>query len=246
MCVLAFAWRAQPRWLWVLAGNRDELHARAAEPLHRWPQAPDVLAGIDVQSGGTWLGVSEQGRFAVVTNLSGDGPPQNGRPSRGDLVKDYLLGEGPYAALSAADAAVFTPFNLIVADRERATLWRNRPTVQAQDLPAGVHGLSNGDADRPWPKTRQLMAAVTDWLGGTSSPHVLLDCLGEELPPPGAAAMTERGAKTGLFVRNGLYGTRCSTVAAVDADGRGLMIERRFDKDGIRTGQTELAFAWPP
>jgi uncharacterized protein with NRDE domain len=245
VCVLAFAWRAHPRWRWVLAGNRDEMHARPAEPLHRWPQAPEVLAGRDLQSGGTWLGISERGRLAVVTNLSGFGPPLAGRPSRGDLVKDYLLGAGPYAALSAAQAAAFNPFNLIVADGERARLWRNRPTVKAEDLPSGVIGLSNGDADRPWPKTVQLTAAVEGWLGGASPPQVLLDRLGDDVPPPDAAGMTERGARTGLFVRDSLYGTRCSTVAVLDADGRGLVIERRFDAEGVRTGQTELAFAWP-
>jgi uncharacterized protein with NRDE domain len=245
MCVLAFAWRAHPRWQWVLAGNRDELHARPASALHRWPEAPHVLAGKDLQSGGTWLGVSEQGRFAVVTNLSGYGPPLAGRPSRGDLVKDFLLDEGRFAALTQADAAAFNPFNLILATPERATLWRNRPRVEARDLTAGVHGLSNGDADRPWPKTLRLMDAMTNWLGGTSPPQVLLDRLGDDVPPPGAAAMTERGARTGVFVHNGLYGTRCSTVAALDAQGRGVMVERRFDAEGGRTGETELAFDWP-
>jgi uncharacterized protein with NRDE domain len=198
-----------------------------------------------MQSGGTWLGVSEQGRFAVVTNLSGYGPPLAGRPSRGDLVKDFLLDEGRFAALTQADAAAFNPFNLILATPERATLWRNRPRVEARDLTAGVHGLSNGNADRPWPKTLRLMDAMTNWLGGTSPPQVLLDRLGDDVPPPGAAAMTERGARTGVFVHNGLYGTRCSTVAALDAQGRGVMVERRFDAEGGRTGETELAFDWP-
>src|SRR5690606_36381371 len=66
MCVLAFAWHAHPRWRLVLAGNRDELHARPAAPLARWPD-PDsaLLAGRDLRSGGTWLGVSERGRLAV-------------------------------------------------------------------------------------------------------------------------------------------------------------------------------------
>ena len=204
-----------------------------------------MLAGKDLQSGGTWLGVSEQGRFAVVTNLSGYGPPLAGRPSRGDLVKDFLLDEGRFAALTQADAAAFNPFNLILATPERATLWRNRPRVEARDLTAGVHGLSNGDADQPWPKTLRLMDAMTNWLGGTSPPQVLLDRLGDDVPPPGAAAMTERGARTGVFVHNGLYGTRCSTVAALDAQGRGVMVERRFDAEGGRTGETELAFDWP-
>src|SRR3546814_7425922 len=88
MCVLAFAWRAHPHWPLIAAGNRDELHARPAQPLARWDRPDHLLAGRDLQSGGTWLGVSEQGRFAVVTNLRGYGAPEPGRASRGALVTD--------------------------------------------------------------------------------------------------------------------------------------------------------------
>ncbi len=68
MCVLALAWNNNPRWRLVVAGNRDELHERPAAALRRRDD-PDgeLLAGQDLRSGGTWLGVSEQGRFAVVT-----------------------------------------------------------------------------------------------------------------------------------------------------------------------------------
>lgn len=244
MCVLAFAWRAHPRWRLVLAGNRDELHARPAAPLDRWPEAPHVLAGRDLRSGGTWLGVSEQGRFAVVTNLSGYGPPAPGRPSRGGLVKDVLEGHGAFAALTDEDAERFNPFNLITATDEAAVFWRNRPAVERRVLAPGVYGLSNGDADHPWPKTRQLADGLARWLDGTSPPELLLERLGDDVPPPGAAAMTERGARTGVFVRDPVYGTRCSTVTAIDEAGQGLIIERRFDAEGRRAGQTRLAFAW--
>ena len=245
MCVLAFAWRASPRWRLVLAGNRDELHARAAEPLHRWRDAPNVLGGRDLKSGGGWLGVSEEGRFAVVTNLSGYGSPALDAPSRGALVSDALTGSGAFAHLQAEQAAPFNPFNLIVADSGEAVFWRNRPQVDRRVLLPGVYGLSNGDADQPWPKTQTLMSALSAWLDGTSPPEAMLEPLSDDVPPPGAAAMTERGARTGVFVRNEVYGTRCSTVVAIDSKGRGVIVERRFDAGGQRVGQTQLAFGWP-
>src|ERR1019366_3936015 len=96
MCVLALAWGAHPGWRLVMAGNRDEMQERPAQPLRRWDEPDHVLAGKDLQSGGTWLGVSEQGRFAVVTNLRGFGPAKAGRPSRGILLRDLLSGEGQY------------------------------------------------------------------------------------------------------------------------------------------------------
>lgn len=246
MCVLAFAWRADPRWLWVLAGNRDELHARPAEPLHRWPDASQVLAGRDVQSGGSWLGVSEQGRMAVVTNISGYGPPAPDAPSRGDLVKDALIGSGPYAALDPAEAARFNPFNLVRVDGAEATLWSNRPGVEHRLLAPGVMGLSNGQGPEPWPKTARLMQRLSAWLAEPGpAPRALLDALGEVAPPPGAEAMPEGGGRTGVFVKRPVYGTRCSTVAAVDAAGCGVIVERRFDAEGRQTGQSELEFVWP-
>src|ERR1700760_2772707 len=110
MCVLALAWKAHPAWRLVLAGNRDEFHARPAAPLARWSADPGgVLAGRDLQSGGTWLGVSEEGRFAVVTNLRPGQSAAPDAPSRGVLLADLLTGEGPYAGLHTGDLAAFNP-----------------------------------------------------------------------------------------------------------------------------------------
>src|SRR5690606_22104535 len=98
MCIMAMAWHAHPRWRLLLVGNRDELHARPAAPLARWDEPDHLIAGRDLQSGGTWLGVSEQGRCAIVTNRRGYGLPDPAKASRGALVTDLLRGEGAYAA----------------------------------------------------------------------------------------------------------------------------------------------------
>ncbi|MGL5837286.1 MAG: NRDE family protein, partial [Sphingorhabdus sp.] len=86
MCVVAFAIDYDPRWRFVLAGNRDEFHARQAEPLDRWKSASHVIAGRDKQAGGSWLGVSEQGRLAVVTNIRMIKRSDPAKASRGALV----------------------------------------------------------------------------------------------------------------------------------------------------------------
>lgn len=76
MCVLTLAWDIHPEWLLVAAGNRDEAHARPSAPLARWGDGSGVIGGRDLQSGGMWLGVSEpHPRFAVVTNVTGQGAP---------------------------------------------------------------------------------------------------------------------------------------------------------------------------
>lgn len=252
MCVLAFAWQAHPRWQLVMAGNRDELHARPAAPLGPWDEEPGpIIAGRDLQSGGTWLGVSGEGHFAVVTNLRGFGHPDPGKASRGALVADLLRGTGPYADADAADLDAFNPFNLILADRDSACFLTNRPLPVRAALAPGVYGLSNGALDEPWPKTMQLKGALTDWLvRGAEQPERLFETLrSETLPDFGLAPhqpsdVPQEPRLSPIFIRNPVYGTRCSTVVAIDAAGRGLIMERRFAADGKTIGETSLPFSW--
>ncbi|WP_114950960.1 NRDE family protein [Sphingosinicella terrae] len=251
MCVLAFAWCAHPRWRLVAAGNRDELHARPADPLARWARPDRLIAGRDRQSGGTWMGVSELGWFAVVTNLRGFGTPEPGRSSRGALVTDLLAGEGRFADPDRADLSTFNPFNLIFADAGEARFLSNRPETLRSRLAPGIYGLSNGALDEPWPKTLRLKAILLDWIvGGAAGPEALLEGLGEErLPDVGIASAVPSDApfepaQSPIFIRHPVYGTRCSTVVAVDTEGRGTIVERRFDAAGETVGETALDFSW--
>lgn len=251
MCVLAFAWRAHPRWPLIVAGNRDELHARPAAPLARWDTPSHLLAGRDLQSGGTWLGVSERRRFAVVTNLRGYGLPEPGQPSRGALVTDFLSVEGRYADPRDADLSEFNPFNLIAADRERAWFLSNRPTNVRSLLAPGIYGLSNGALDEPWPKTMRLKEILLEWIvTGSAQPDTLLEDLREEslpgvgIPSPVPSDVPQEPPLSPIFIRNPVYGTRCSTVVAVDDRDQGVIIERRYDPAGNEAGETALSFSW--
>ena len=149
MCVLALAWKAHPRWNLVMTGNRDELHERPAAGVVRWENPDHLIAGRDLQSGGTWAGMSEQGRFAVVTNLRGFGAPQPDRASCGALVTDLLAGEGRYARPDLAAYDDFNPFYLIVADKDQAVFLSNRPGPVRSLLAPSLYGLSNGALDEP-------------------------------------------------------------------------------------------------
>lgn len=252
MCVLALAWRAHPAWQLVVAGNRDELHARPAAPLARWDDPSHVLAGRDLESGGTWIGVSDQGRFAVVTNLRGHGAPEPGRVSRGALVAGVLAGEGPHADPSTVRLADFNPFNLLAADGEGAHFLSNRPEEIRTRLAPGVYGLSNGALDEPWPKTLQLKAGLLEWLvAERGRPEALLEALREErladvgIDPAVPSDVPQEPRCSPIFIRNSAYGTRCSTVVAIDARGEGVIVERRYSPGGDATGDTRLTFRWP-
>lgn len=252
MCVLAFAHQAHPRWRLIAIGNRDEYHARPATPLARWTAPEHLIAGRDLQSGGSWLGISEQGRFAVVTNLRGYGAPDPALASRGALITEYLAGMGDHAEPRAADLAVFNPVNLIIADRHGADFLTNRPGTRRTGLASGLYGLSNGEFDEPWPKTLRLKSVLLEWITGEArDTEPLFAGLREEiLPPIGLDSSTpsdvpQEPNHSPIFMRHPIYGTRCSTVVLIDAQGHGRIMERRFSAEAQETGRTSLSFSWP-
>lgn len=251
MCVAAFAWQAHPDWLLVAIGNRDEFHDRPAAALARWKDDSGILAGQDLKSGGTWMGVSERGHFALVTNRRGFGDPDPACASRGALVTDLLAGSGDYADPRTVSLRDFNPFNLIIAGPRKAGFLANRPDGIRTSLAHGIYGLSNGALDEPWPKTLQLKGALLDWLNaGKADPSALFAVLADEAIPdlgihprqPSDIAVEARD--TAPFIRHPIYGTRCSTVVAISHVGAGLITERRFDRDGHGTGETSLDFRW--
>ena len=250
MCVAAFAWQAHPRWRVVAIGNRDEFHTRPAAPLAEWDDGSGIIAGRDLQSGGTWMGVTAAGRVALVTNLRGHGGPEPGRASRGALVSGILTARGPYADPDTAALGDFNPFNLLLADGETARFLCNRPEPVRAALAHGIYGLSNGTLDQPWPKTLQLKGALLDWLNGPADTFdPLLAALRSErieaigLPAREPSDIPREPAETPVFINDPIYGTRCSTVIAIDRDGCGTIIERRYSAGAETTGETALTFA---
>jgi uncharacterized protein with NRDE domain len=235
------AFRAHPRWILVAAANRDELHARPSAPLARFDDRPHLIAGRDLRSGGTWLGVSEEGRFAAVTNLRGFGPPDPARVSRGGLVTDLLAAAGTYADAELQD---FNPFNAVSVNGEGALFLSNRPDPVRRPLAPGVYGMSNGPLDEPWVKTVRLKERLVDWMAAGHRVEALLDDLHDDVAARDGAPDTEETAPASIFVLNPVYGTRCSTVVAIDVERRGLIIERRYARGGEITGETALPFAW--
>lgn len=247
MCVAALAWQAHPEWRLVAIGNRDEYHARPAAPLHAWDDMAGVIAGRDLKSGGTWLGVSESGRFVLVTNRRGFGDPDPAKASRGAMVTQMLTAPGSSPAPEA-----FNPFNLIAADGRHAHFIANRPETLRTALAHGIYGLSNGALDEPWPKTLYLKGALLDWLnaGSDDLDSLFAPLASQTVPrlgihPDQPSEVTDEPRDTAPFIRHPLYGTRCSTVVGVRADGTGVICERRFDADANLTGETALEFRWP-
>jgi uncharacterized protein with NRDE domain len=251
MCVIAFACNVHPRWRLLLIGNRDEVHARPSAPLQPWSGAPGLIAGRDLEAGGTWMGVRTPGRACVVTNVRDPGAALD-RASRGLLVTDFLQGHdsaADHAAALEATAARYRPFNLLLFDAAAARFVSNDPVVGARAIADGVHGLSNGDLDAPWPKVKRATGALEDWLGtGTEDFAPLFEAFTDETPAPDAA-LPDTGVGIELerllspvFVRGRRYGTRATTLIALSRDGGGTIEEHRFGPDGVAQGHTALRF----
>ncbi|TAM96638.1 MAG: NRDE family protein [Rhodanobacteraceae bacterium] len=251
MCVIAFAWNVHPRWRLLLIGNRDEFHARPSAPLASWPEEPALLAGRDLEAGGTWMGVRGPDRACVVTNVR-DPRADMDRASRGLLVSDFLRGADTaarHAATLEPNAARYRPFNLLLFDQAAARFVSNDPSARLREIPDGVHGLSNGDLDAPWPKVRRATAALREWLdAGTGAFAPLFETLVDEtvapdaeLPDTGVGLELERRLSP-LFVRGERYGTRATTLIALARDGGGVIEEHRFGPGGVAQGQTALRF----
>lgn len=226
MCVVALAWRVHPDWPLILVGNRDEFHDRPSAPLAAWDDGSGIVAGRDLQAGGTWMGLhAPSGRVVVVTNVRG-AMPDPAKESRGALVTDLLRGSGRFAAPAESDLDRFNAFNLVAADGE-ARLLTNRPAPRIALLDAGVHAIANEPADRPCPRAERLRAALAAVVDAGSDPAGLLDTLTATGDPA-------------LFLRGDVYGTRASTLIAIDPGGTAHLTENRYGKGGRPAGTTAL------
>ena len=228
MCVVALAYQAHPDWPLILIGNRDEFHARPAAPLGHWPDGSGIVAGRDLQAGGTWLGVHQpSGRVVVVTNVRG-AMPDPANESRGALVTDMLRGDGRFAEPAEADLDRFNAFNLFAVGGAPRLL-TNRPTPLIAALAPGVHALANEPVDAPCPRAERLRTALSAVVEVQADPEGLLDTL-------------TATSDSALFLRGDVYGTRASTLVVAAADGTAKMIERRYEAGGRPVGTTALQF----
>jgi uncharacterized protein with NRDE domain len=238
MCLIAMACGLRPDLPLIVAANRDEFFARPALPAAFWPDLPGVFAGRDLEQGGTWLGVTRAGRFAALTNFRDGTRRRTGKRSRGWLVRDFLAcDQTPDAYLAQVHAARtdYDGFNLIVGIGTRLVCYSNE-TGETVALEPGVHGLSNHLLDSPWPKVenakRRLLAlrdAPAEALNEQLFALLADDAQAPDaaLPATGVSLEWER-VLSSAFIRTEAYGTRCSTVVLLDAQGTLRFEERSF------------------
>jgi uncharacterized protein with NRDE domain len=240
MCILLLSLQQHPKYPLIVAANRDEFYDRPTSAAAFWDDAPRVLAGRDLRQGGTWLGITRQGRFAALTNFRDSDNPPAERPSRGHLVSNFLLGdESPdvYLSTVAQQADRYNGFSLIAGQGDDFVFYSNREG-RVRRLAPGVYGLSNHLLNTPWPKVTRGTRSLSELLsaGSDPEPDVLFAGLADgaiaedvELPDTGIGLARER-LLSPLFISGTHYGTRSSTVVLIDNDRKVSFIERTFDR----------------
>ncbi len=244
MCLIVVAYRESRGWPLVVAANRDEFHRRDTDPAHWWPEQ-GVLAGRDRRAGGTWFGAGEDGRFAAVTNFRDSSPQPVEGASRGSLPLAWLAAAGTEAfhAWLETEREKFPGFTLLYGDRDSLLCCSNRGETAVAALDPGIHAISNGPLNAPWPKTEWAKAAMAEIIGrrgagGAPDPDALLEMLYDrrqpddaELPDTGVGIARERFLAP-MFIVGPEYGTRSSTVFALSGSGRAVFVERQYDAEG--------------
>lgn len=237
MCLILFGFQPNNHFKLVVAANRDEFYRRPSRVAGYWPEHPGLLAGKDLQMGGTWLGITRTGRFAAVTNFretpSASEPPR----SRGDLTTNFLLGEmtpTEYLVEVDARATEYKAFNLLVGDADSLYYYCNRQAL-IQPVEAGIHGLSNHLLDSDWPKVRSGRQQLAALLHSGYDEAALFSLL------------SERGSGdepwSAKFIASPEYGTCAATVLTVDYSGRVSFREKNFSTGGQPTTQQDFHFA---
>jgi len=222
MCTLVILRRPEHDWPVVIGANRDEMVDRPALPPGRhWPDRAEVVAGLDLEAGGSWLGVNDWGVAAAILNRHGSLGPAAGLRSRGELVLealDHADAVAAAAALTHLDPAAYRTFNLIVADNRDAFWLRHsdKGRVEARPLKDGLSLIAAGNIDET--TTPRLALARPRFLAAPAPDPdredwaAWQDLLGDDTVPPGAPAEAALRFRTGRG-----YGTVSSALIALPA-----------------------------
>jgi uncharacterized protein with NRDE domain len=267
MCLVALALDQSRRFPLVIATNRDEFFKRPAARLSWWspgPGLPDILGGRDLEAGGTWLGLTTQGRLALITNVRDSAHKDPSAPSRGAIVPRWLAGDltadrfWMHTALSGHNG-----FNLIAADFHRGEcFWASNLDAHPMRLERGLYGLSNASLDTPWPKVTILKEELREAIEASESLDALtgrlFDALADRTPAPDehlpSTGVSHELEKTlsSAFIRTPdmNYGTRCTTLVVTERVNKRLVthvLERSFNPTGgMALLRRSVLKDWPP
>lgn len=243
MCIIAFQYKSNPQYDLIVAANRDEFYERPTKAAHFWNTSPRIFAGQDEQLGGTWIGISENGRFAAITNYR---DPQLNilKPvSRGKIATGFLLNNesaSNYATYLRQIKDDVGPYNVLLYDGTNF-LHYNNVINKVTKVEPGTHTLCNATLNTSWSKTEKLYeqfeATITNdhWTEDELFNILQNRTVAEdhELPSTGVPYEMEK-ALSPIFIQLPNYGTRSSTVIKLNKTGA------KFTEQSFENGEPTI------
>ncbi|HYW34131.1 MAG TPA: NRDE family protein, partial [Balneolaceae bacterium] len=246
MCLILFAFKQHPKFDLILAANRDELYKRPTHAAQFWDEDPDLLAGKDLSAGGTWMGINRRGQVAALTNYRDPSISKKNPPSRGNIVRRYLMdATDTMAFLKNLDreAHQYMGFNFLAGTTDKIYHYSNQEGT-INPIKPGIHGISNHLLDTPWPKVERAKSQLNTLLrDDTLTTESLFNLLkddqqapDEQLPDTGIPRELEKKISP-IFIKTEEYGTRCSTVLLIDKDEKAIFEEHQFKPGTMKVDQ---------
>nr|WP_232349039.1 NRDE family protein [Neptunomonas qingdaonensis] len=250
--MITFAYNQHPEYPFIMVANRDEFYARPTLNMDYWKDHNDILAGIDLEQHGTWLGINKAGKFTAVTNFREGGNKDTGLKSRGHLTRHFLTQEisaEAYLEELQTSGSQFGGYNLLLGD-DSGLYYGSNKGAESRRLQPGVYALSNAHLDTRWPKVLQakqhLQALLRSGLSIDTLARVLSSTQAAEdrdLPDTGISYEREKQLSS-CFINIEGYGTRATTVLLQDTEGVIQLVEFRFDQSG-KSGQQHFTLTTP-
>ena len=226
MCLIFAAWKTHDEYPLILLANRDEFKIRPTEKLHWWEEG--IIAGKDLQEGGTWLGLDKIGRLAAVTNYRDPKNIKSIAPSRGQIPLEFLTSNQTAKAFiekKQANSKEYNGFNALLFEKNSLFWWSNY-VESPEELQPGFYGLSNALLNTPWPKLVKGKNQFEQWV--KNIPEEIekgFEIMGntqvypdEYLPETGVGINMERYLSS-ICIPGDIYGTRSTTLVTVRKDG---------------------------
>nr|XP_006821091.1 PREDICTED: transport and Golgi organization protein 2 homolog [Saccoglossus kowalevskii] len=262
MCILFFKLDVKPTdgYKLILASNRDEYLDRPTKPASWWQDHPHILSGLDMREGrvgGTWLGISKEGRLASLLNILQPQLDLNAK-GRGSLVTDFIKGDVdclPYLQGIAKEGHLYNGFNLLVMDLTRSNTsdipqigyYSNKIGKDPELLCPGIYSLCNATIDKPWKKAivgkKKFEEIVNSATTGTEEKLVdqLIEFLNDDTPHPepqihiqcsGELTPKQQRERSAVCVQSPDmgYGSRTNTIILVNTANKVKYVERTLEE----------------
>jgi len=238
MCLIFLSYKQHKNYPLIILANRDEFYNRPTLAADYWKENPNILAGKDLEGGGTWMGITKNGYLAMLTNYRDIANIKPNAPTRGKLVSDYLVGEfdpKEYLKALSKTGSSYNGYSLIVGSFNDPWYYSNYGNKIAQ-LGTGLYGLSNALLDSKWPKIESGKADLAPLLAeATLDKEALFNVMinqqqakDNDLPATGLPLEKERAISSRFIAIEG-YGTRCTTLIMVDENGKVDFTERQYE-----------------